>query len=309
MKQYVIGIDGGGTKTAAALANSSGDILGWGESGPSNYHAVGIEAAFAALDRAITVAWQQAGLKPELPAAMGIGLAGVDRPRDRQLIEGWAAERYAGVPLRLVNDAQLVLAAGTADNRGVAVIAGTGSIVIGQDPAGNTARAGGWGYLLGDEGSGYQVGLAALQAAARAWDGRAAQTSLTGRLLEFYGIQTPPELIAAVYRPENSRPEIARLARLVDEEAQNGDPAAREIIAAAGRELVLTVQAVIAKLHLSAPVPAALAGGFLLQSAALQSAFQSSLAQMGVILNPVCAVEKPVLGAVCLALRSLRGTG
>ncbi len=305
MNELVLGIDGGGSKTIALLADASGNIVGRGESGPSNYHAVGQETALAALDQAISAAVTSSGLPEAAVKAACMGMAGVDRPQDFALFAGWADRRFPGVPVKLVNDAQIVLAAGTPQYWGVAVISGTGSIVIGQDRSGNTARSGGWGYLMGDEGSGYQVGLAALQAAAKAADRRGPETSLTGRLLAYFEVESPAQLISAVYRPEINRPFIARLSRLVDEEAQKRDPVSLQIMDQAAVELALAIKAVAQKLHLQAKIPAALAGGFLVRGKSLQVALIRAVDQLGFTLEPVAAVQEPVHGAVKLALKSL----
>jgi len=136
-----LGIDGGGSKTTALLADADGQTIGRGVAGPSNYHVVGVEMAYAALDAAITAAFVDAALPPEPFAALCLGMAGVGRPEDRRVIQAWADAHYPGAVLRIANDAELVLAAGTPEGWGVAVIAGTGSLVYGRDLAGNTCSA------------------------------------------------------------------------------------------------------------------------------------------------------------------------
>ncbi len=303
MSDYVIGIDGGGSKTAVILAHADGSLVGRGEGGPSNYHTVGQENAFSALDEAISIAWAQAGIAEQPLAAVVLGMSGVDRPEDSAVFESWIAKRFPGARVRLVNDGQIALAAGTPQGWGVVVVAGTGSIIFGQDEHGRTARAGGWGPLFGDEGSGYRAALEAIQAVAKAHDGRGPATSLTQRVLAFFKVAAPPDLIAAVYRPENSRAEVARLSRTVDEEALAGDAVAQAIIQRAADELAAGVQAVaVQHLHLKT-VPTALAGGFLVHGRSLQAAFLASAKGLGIVLDPIHPVEEPVWGAVRLAMR------
>lgn len=303
MSDYLLGIDGGGSKTAVILARRDGTMLGRGEGGPSNYHAVGKENAFAALDQGIALAWAQAGLAEQPVAAVVLGMSGVDRPEDSSVFKTWIAMRFPQARVRLVNDGQIALAAGTPQGWGVVVVAGTGSIVFGQAPDGRIARAGGWGFLMGDEGSGYKAGLSALQAVARAHDGRGPDTSLTRRVLAFYQIAAPPDLITVVHDPGSTRADLARLSRLVDEEALAGDAVAAGIIQQAADELAACVQAVVVRqLHLST-VPAALAGGFLVHGRALQGAFLARVRQSGIDLDPVTLVEEPVWGAVRLAAK------
>ena len=162
MRELLLGLDGGGSKTLALLADAEGRVIGRGIAGASNYQNIGETAAWAALDTAIAAAFADAGLEPSAVAAVGLGLAGVDRPEDRALFEGWAARRFGGAPVVIANDAELVLAAGTPDGWGIALISGTGSIVFGRSPQGEMARAGGWGHIMGDEGSGYAIGVEAL---------------------------------------------------------------------------------------------------------------------------------------------------
>ena len=142
----LLGIDGGGSKTVALLADLDGRVLGRGVAGSSNYQAAGAQAAQTALDQAIAAAYANARLPgPAWPQASDaisaacFGLAGVDRPEDRDLFEAWTADRLPHARVVIANDAELVLAAGTAYGWGCALISGTGSIVYGRDPAGRTA--------------------------------------------------------------------------------------------------------------------------------------------------------------------------
>jgi N-acetylglucosamine kinase-like BadF-type ATPase len=306
MSDYLLGIDGGGSKTAVLIARRDGTPLGRGEGGPSNYHAVGKEKAFEALDAAISQAWVDTGMHEQPVAAAVLGMAGVDRTQDSLVFEHWIAKRFRDAQVRLVNDGQIALAAGTPQGWGIVVLSGTGSIIFGQDEQGQTARAGGWGYLMGDEGSGYQAALAALQAVAKAFDGRGPATSLTQRVTAFFQAGSPPDLIAAVHQPDRTRAEIARLSRLVDEEALAGDAVAQRIINNAVGELAAGVQAVaVQKLHLDT-LPAVLAGGFLVHGISLQTALLAQVKGLGITLEPVQTVEEPVRGAVKLAAKLLQ---
>jgi len=305
MSDYILGIDGGGSKTAVILARRDGTPLGQGQAGPSNYHAVGEANALQALDRAVSQAWNTAGMTVQPVAAAVLGMAGVDRPQDSLVFEHWIAKRFPDARVRLVNDGQIALAAGTPQGWGIVVLSGTGSIIFGQDESGRTARAGGWGYLMGDEGSGYQAALAALQAVAKAFDGRGPATSLTQRVTAFFKVDSSPDLIAALHQPERTRVEIARLSRLVDEEALAGDAVAQRIINHAAGELATGVQAVaVQKLHLDT-LPAVLAGGFLVHGVSLQTALLAQVKALGITLQPVQTVDEPVRGAVKLAAKLL----
>ena len=177
-RSILLGVDGGGSSTVAWIAESSGRVLARAETGPSNVKAVGEASALGAIDAAIRAAVSDARAVEGRPidsiAVACLGLAGFDRPDDRAVLERWNHAKRWAERLVLVNDGELVLAAGTPEGWGLAVISGTGSIVVGRSRDGRTARAGGWGYIFGDEGSGYGTVVAALRRVASMHDGRLA---------------------------------------------------------------------------------------------------------------------------------------
>jgi len=295
----LLGIDGGGSKTLALLADGAGRVVGRGTAGPSNYQVVGVEAAYAALDEAVATA--STGVPNVRLSAICLGMAGAGRPQDQTIIRDWAQARYPGVPALVVHDAQLVLAAGTPDGWGIALISGTGSLAYGANQAGQTARAGGWGYLLGDEGSGYAIGLAGLRAVARSADGRGPTTTLTKSLLAHIDLDSPQDLIQYIYKADAPRNTIANLSPVLQNAAQQGDETAREIIRAAGRELALAVRAVADRLDFCKAIPCALAGSVLVKGQAIPAAFYQSVRELGLQLAPVTPVEEPAQGAIKLA--------
>jgi N-acetylglucosamine kinase-like BadF-type ATPase len=299
-KAFVIGVDGGGTKTQVLIGDAEGRVLGRGAAGSSNVQTVGVEATYAALDAAVAAALDEAGLGGK-PRALCLGMAGAGRAADRAVIERWASARYPGVPARVTHDAALVLAAGTPAGWGIAVLCGTGSLVYGVDPSGAAARAGGWGYLLGDEGSGYALGRAALRAVARAADGRGPSTSLTDAVLAHWSLSAPEALIAHVYRPPLSRAAIAELAPLVVAEAEAGDGVASALVQEAGRALAVAVWAVAARLSFPVPIPCALAGSVIVRARSIRRALLNAVSSR-LSLAPVASVEEPARGALQLAL-------
>jgi len=299
----VLGIDGGGTKTTVFLANEEGHILGRGYAGSSNYHTIGLAAAGEALLEGIRAAFADAGETPRPAASVCLGLAGVDRPEDQALIRAWAREAQVAEKVVVVHDGAIVLAAGTPENWGVAVISGTGSIAWGRTPEGMTARAGGWGHLLGDEGSGYAIALETLRAVVRAADGRGPATALSEVVLSHLGLPSPAALIGYAYRHPLSPAQIAALAPLVDHTAAAGDEMAEAILRRAGEELALAAATVAAHLGLSPPkFPLALAGGVLCQLALVRRELLAALERRGWLAEPVALVAEPALGAVQLAL-------
>lgn len=258
-------------------------------------------------------------MQPGQVQAICVGAAGADRPEDRGLFESWAAGAFPAAHFRISNDALIVLYAGTPEGWGLAIISGTGSIAYGRHPDGQLARAGGWGYLLGDEGSGYAIGLAALRAATRAADGRGPRTLLLPTLLEHWQLDGPTRLVRKVYGElagAGARAEIARLARLVEQVAAQGDACAEAILTEAGQELALAASAVAAQLAAipglspggASPLPCALTGGVLVNGHRVREAFTHAAAARGLALAPITLVKEPAVGAVRLARELLAGS-
>jgi N-acetylmuramic acid 6-phosphate etherase len=304
-EELVLGIDGGGTRTVVMLATrrsgTEWKLLGRGEAGPSNRQAVGTPAALAALDEAVERAFISAARSRCEVRAACLGLAGAGRAADQAVVREWAARANLADEVQVIEDAALLLAAGTPKGWGVAVVAGTGSMAFARAADGRTARAGGWGPLLGDEGSGYAIALAGLRAAARSADGRAQPTPLTDRLLAAYGLTRPEELIGVVYRG-GDRAALASLGPVVLEAAEDGDPVAEEIVREAACELASAAAAAARQLNLRGAFPVALAGGLLVASPAYRERFLVALTARGLNAGPVTLVTEPAEGAVRLAL-------
>ncbi len=304
--ELILGVDGGGTKTVAWLAERSDDaepaIVGRGTAGSTNPQAVGFDRALENLDRAVDAARRDAQASKGPFAAAVLALAGSDRDENRQAVSQWADDRRLAHRVRIVHDALPVLAAGTPDGWGVALIAGTGSLAFGQTPDGQTARAGGWGYLLGDEGSAFAIALAGLRAAMRAFDGRGPETQLVDGFLRQVKLDTPEQLVSAVHGSADPRATIASTANVVTQAAGESDEVARSILDQAGRALAAMVAAVANRLELSPhSLPLALGGGLLTGSPLLRDCLAVHLTGLGLQAEPVGLVLEPVQGAVKLA--------
>jgi N-acetylmuramic acid 6-phosphate etherase len=303
-----LGIDGGGTHTVALLAGASAEsgtswtVLGRGEGGPSNLRAAGAAATLATLDETVDRAFAGAGLRRQPVAAACLGLAGAGRPEEQVIIREWASQVQLAGAVMVTGDTPLLLAAGTPDGWGAALVAGTGSMAFVQDREGRTARAGGWGYLLGDEGSGYALTVEALRAIAQATDGRAPATELMPRFLGRLGLAQPQELIGAVYQGGLDRAALAALAPLVFEAAGAGDRVAEEIIGRGAEQLAAAVAAAARRLNLEqVPLPLALAGGVLLASRDYRERVLRELESQSIRPGPVTLVREPAEGALRLA--------
>lgn len=310
--QFVLGVDGGGTKTVAWLAPLAADggqtALGRGQAGPGNPRAAGFSVAQANIDAAIAAAFADAGIPRQPVAAACFGLAGAGRAAEQQQITDWALGRRIAERINVTGDAEPILATAAPDNTGVVLICGTGSLAWGRNAAGQTARCGGWGYLLGDEGSGYAIALAGLRAAVRAADGRGPATELLPAFMQRLGAASPEELVGRVYAADMKREGLAGLASLVFE-CRSSDPVATQIVADAAGSLAELVVTVVRQLHLPpSDVTLALAGGTLVHQPQyreqLLSALKHAFEMQGARPIRWTIVEQPVQGAVALA-RSL----
>ena len=317
---YLIGVDGGGTSTVARIADEAGRTLGEGRAGPSNVKSVGVDAGLDALGAAVDAAWAKAGLSTAPAALACLGLAGFDRPDDKAILEQWNTSRRVANHLILVNDGDLVLAAGTGDNVGVAVIGGTGSIAVGRAADGRTARAGGWGHVFGDEGSAYGVAVAGLRLAARRVDGRqalsvlkpkdrAADTSggpLVEHLCRALSVDRGEDFITAIYGRGMDRAAIAGLAPAVLAASVDDPEVVSWVLEPAGYDLGQAALAVARSLGWDTPVlPLAMAGSFLLSARPVADAMLGYLATVGKLQALDTRVPEPVAGAVALARRHL----
>ena len=245
---YFIGIDGGGSATRAVVINERREELGRGESGPSSHYAVGPAAATTACRDAAHAAVNAArALHSEFSAdqiaAWGFGLAGVRREADQELMNAFLGE-ICKVPFILETDVVAAHAGAFAGDPGIVVSAGTGAITLGADEWGEQFYADGWGPLLGDEGGGYWIGVEALRAICRSLDGRAHPTRLTEPVFKMLGVADGGELVQFIYSEECTRNDIARIAEVVFEMADEGASEAMEIRARAAAIMARGVRSV-----------------------------------------------------------------
>ncbi len=303
---HVIGIDAGATKTVCLVADERGRVLGEARGSGANLavnEEFGVEKVLhAVMDEA------SRGVQ-EPPAAVCLGMAGVDRPEDGRMAR--TIMRRLGYRSRVlvVNDALLALVAGVGLEPGIVVISGTGAIVYGRNARNQAARAGGWGHLLDDEGSGYWIGINALKAVMREADGRGPATDLTPRVLGHFGVAAASDLVHVVYYRNLSRQEIAALSGLVQQSRDAGDAVACEILEAAASELARSAESVTRRLELEGEAFSyVLAGGVFRGVPWLARTLTDRLpafASRSVVLT---LQDEPALGAVRLALAEAAGT-
>jgi len=311
---YYLGIDGGGSKTTCVVGDEA-SILASVTVGASNITRVGEAGAREALQRAIRQACLGAKIDPRQVLRACIGAAGTGREEIASTVHKIVAEIISG-EIDVVGDMEIALAAAFGEGPGVIVIAGTGSIAFGRDAERKTARAGGWGFAISDEGSAHWIGCAAVSAVLRAADEVGEYqaerdpswpaTRLFGELKTAWRLESLPELARAA----NANAEFALLFPGILAAAEAGDRVARQVIADASSELAQLAGIVTRRLfpeqHSSAAsaVPMAMAGGVFRHGAMIRELFYNEVraANPDVVLNP--EVVDPVHGALQTARRA-----
>jgi len=253
--RYLLGIDGGATKTLAAVLDLEGRTLHLGHAGPSNEDAVGATAAVKALLDAAGAALDGAGIGAEDLGAAVLAVAGTDT---ESIIRNVRAARGEG--WIVVNDVVAAWATATGGRPGVGAIAGTGSNVFGAGPGGSW-RTGGWGHLLGDEGSGYWLGVESISAALRDRDASGPETGLGDAACEFFGCDTVEAVASLVYSKPLTKGEIAAFATETAKLAERGDAVARGLFERGATLLGDQIAAVISQAGLAGEFPVGLIGG------------------------------------------------
>ena len=302
---HVLGIDAGGTKTIALLADADGHILSEGRAGAANLQTEGELEVEKILHTVIDRATDGRDITP---AAVCLGVAGVDREDDARIMRNIMRRMGYRSNTLIVNDALIALVAGAGANPGVVIVAGTGSIAYGVSHLGMAARAGGWGPILGDEGSGYWVGRRALAAVMRDADCRGSRTALTSMVLRHFGLPHPQALVPEIYHQPQGRRAIASLAAVVDKARADGDPVATEIMTLAADELSLAAASVIRRLEMRGEqFPILLSGGMLRESTWLAAEVRRRMAEVAPRGAVAPLTEEPAIGAVKLAIAQARG--
>ncbi len=302
---HVLGIDAGGTKTVCQLADEHGHVVAEARSTGANLQAVGELQVEKVLHEVMEEAL---GDREVIPAAICLGIAGVDRPDDAAVVRGIMKRIGYKARTLVVNDALVALEAGAPGQPGVVIISGTGSISYGRNARGVAARSGGWGYVLGDEGSGYWIGRAALRAVLRAEDRRGQATALTQLLLAHFGVDRPQGLIHAVYHSNLKPSAIGSLAQRVHEAFAAGDEVAVGILRGAANELEASAMSVARRLDLIGQSFAFIMAGGIFKAVPW---LKDELSRRLPVLAPGSTVRllevEPAAGAVRLALQEVAG--
>jgi glucosamine kinase len=307
---YYLGIDGGGTKTTCAVGDES-QLLATATAGPSNIVRVGEVQARESLHQSVRQACAAAGITPPQVVRTCVGGSGAARPEFAEIVRRVLAE-ILPTPIEVVGDMQIALEAAFETGPGVVVIAGTGSIAYGRDRLGNTARAGGWGFAIGDEGSAHWIGRAAVSAVLRAADSSGAAAANDG-ILELYssfaaalgkawGVTT----LADLARAANSIPP-PDFAALFPTVAGSQDDLAAQVLTQGARELAQVAAIVARRLFAgpdAAPVPVAMTGGVFRHTPLVGQVFYNELRRLDSRAEINLQVVEPVEGALRMARRA-----
>lgn len=289
---FLAGIDGGGTKTKVVCVALDGTPLESKRFGPFNLNSIGPER-FSALLEEIGHFLNSLGHC----VSLAIGSAGISNQDMVQMVDD-AMEKAKISNWKLVGDQEIALYGALDGAPGIALIAGTGSICFGRADDGSVARSGGWGHLIGDEGSGYALGRDALIAVAKAWDGYGPQTALTQLLATEYALTGQKEIISYVYGGDKSR--IAALSRLVEQAARDGDPVSIAILRENAKKLSSLAAAVAQRLNLG-NTRVAMLGGMLENDTLLRRFFLEEMAANHPELSCIAPLHDAATGAVMLA--------
>jgi len=295
-QRHVVGIDAGGTKTIGLLADESGRVVAEARGGGANLQTHGELEVEKVFDGILESLGRQGDI-----AGLCLGIAGVDRPHDEKVIRDILRRLGYRETARVVNDAVIALVAGAPKGVGIVLLAGTGSIAYGVDPSGRSLRAGGYGSILADEGSGYWLGQQALRAVVRGADGRGPSTLLTSLVFESLGVRSVPDLVPLVYEKGLAKHQIAALAALVQKARDEGDVVSGRLLERAAQELALSTRSVGQRLSFgSEPYPVILAGGVFKACPSLAGLVEAALDLPGA--RTALLEVEPARGAIRLAL-------
>jgi glucosamine kinase len=306
-RNLLLGVDGGGTKTLGVLATAEGRELARNTVGATNPNVVGVETAVTNLADLLISCCSSSAREPREVGAAVFGLAGAGNAAiQRQLtatLERVLDERHVPAPkFRFENDARIALEGAFRGGPGIIVIAGTGSSVLGKLPDGTIHLVGGWGRTIGDEGSGYSVGLEAVRAVARGIDGRDQPGTLEAILAEEFGLTSRERLVNSVYQEGFALPSVAPVAM---QAAEKGDPAARGIFKRGADALAEQVRVLVRAFAGIQEIRIVFVGGLIDHECVYARILRDALLALSSAVRVCPPQESPAFGAVLLARQLL----
>jgi N-acetylglucosamine kinase-like BadF-type ATPase len=300
---YYLGIDGGGTKTTGVLSDCKGEILRTKKTGPGNVSVLGEEIFTKHLKEIVYGLLGDEAVSRVKWATFGFAGAGREQEKRRvkEIISGLGIEKFS-----LLTDAELLYYSIHGNSQGILIVAGTGSVCIIRNNKNELEQLGGWGYLLGDEGSGYDLGRQAIREALNADERGKKPSKLTCKLLSFYQVEHPKDLITRVYSSSNHQQLIASSAGLVCELALKGERNAKRIVTTAASALLELSKLGIERLDTNPPYKIALSGGILYEDSPVVSEFKNKADKIKLDFEYVGQCLQPAAAGV---LNSLRDAG
>lgn len=305
--KYVFGIDGGGTKSRITVLNTDLEICFEKCGEATNIYSGDKELALKNLANLIQIMFRDSGLEPSQFAAGCISSAGLDRSPEKQLIDTYIHEHtVVDCPVYYCNDGESLLVGGLNNLEGACLIAGTGALALGRLSDGTLTRAGGYGYMLGDEGSAFWIAHQAIMRSIRSFENRDIETQMLVSLLQFFGLSDPKEFI---YLLHNFRKKsiIASCAQLVTNHALNKDLLAIDILNTATNELLSLVRSVLIKMPKLEKTSLVLSGGVIEEDAYVRPRFMNMISNQLPEIEIVTKKYDASYGACLLALNFISG--
>lgn len=310
-----MGIDGGGTKTDMVLSNQHCKILARIKCGQSNLHNATEKEISDEMKKGINMLIKKAGLKKTVKfSSVGIGLAGLDTQQDEEIAARIFRNALKGhmvsfKNMKIVNDTIIGFWSGTTSEEGMCIIGGTGSNCYGRTKRGKEAKASGRGHILADQGSGYEIGMKALKAAVKSFDGRGPKTKLEKMVLKHFMVKNFDDLMGRVYYQPFNKHDAGQLAIVVQNAAEAGDKVARKIAYEAADELFLMVKTVGHKLGFKKgkEFDLVMIGGVIQHDPYVKIRFKNLVRKIYPQVNFIIPDKKPVIGAVRLAMSMING--
>jgi N-acetylglucosamine kinase-like BadF-type ATPase len=305
--EYVIGIDGGGTKTVLKISDLMGNLLGTYEGGPCNLNSTSAENVEKMLKELILSSVKDKFLLLKDCRGICIGTAGAGREREKGIIQNIIREAGYSGKLIVTDDAVTALYGGCGKGEGIILISGTGSICFGINEAGEKCRVGGWGHIIGDEGSAYDISVKILNSVMKSFDGREEETLLKDLVIKKLELDKVEDLIEYVYRKGNGKNEIAAIATTLSEACSRGDKVAVRIAEEAAEDLFNHVRVVVEKLNLQGKEANLVTNGSVInKNSYIRSQFEKLVNKCFPNINILEPKADAALGAVIMMLKKLK---
>lgn len=299
---YFMGVDGGGTNTKAVIGDENCNALALYYGGASNYQSVGIEKVKENFQLLFESFKTRNNLYMNDIKSICVGCAGVNSSLDRAIYEDMIRSLGYRGKLLVYNDAVTALVGANGIMEGAVLISGTGSIAYGVNKEEKHIRVGGWGHIIGDEGSGYAIGRDALQKVVQSFDGRIPPTKLWNRISEKLNIDSPEQLMSYIYNPNTKKQHIADIAPLVISIADEDD-AASDVMDKAVCDLKTMVETLNDGLHMES-YDLAMSGSILLKSSRIRDILIKKITLTNPKINVHLPYNKPDFGALILAKKN-----